>query len=43
MNITNVLLDDVLKGKRAVVELTDVQCRQVLLLLVGRIKRENRR
>ena len=43
MNITNVLLEDVLAGKRAVVELTDTQCRQVLLLLVGRIKRENRR
>ena len=43
MYITKVLLDDVLKGKRAVVELSDVQCRQVLLLLVGRIKRENKR
>ena len=43
MNITNVLLDDILKDKRAVVELSDTQCRQVLLLLVGRVKRENRR
>ena len=41
--MTEVLLEDVLAGKRAVVELSDVQCRQVLLLLVGRIKKENRR
>ena len=43
MNITNVLLDDILKGKRAVVELSNDQCRQVLLLLIGRVKKENRR
>ena len=43
MNITNVLLDEVLAGKRSVVELTNDQCRQVLLLLIGRMKRENGR
>ena len=41
--MTEVLLEDVLAGKRAVVELSNDQCRQVLMLLVKRIKRENRR
>ena len=41
--MTEVLLEDVLAGKRAVVELSDTQCRKVLMLLVKRIRRENRR
>ena len=41
--MTEVLLEDVLAGKRAVVEITDTQCRKVLMLLVRRIRRENKR
>jgi len=37
------LLEEVLSGQRAVVELSDQNCRSVLLLLVQRIQRENRR
>ena len=43
MTLQEALLEDLLSGKKAVVELSDSHCRQVLLLLVGRIKRENRR
>ena len=44
MNITNEkLLEEVLSGQRAVVELSDQSCRSVLLLLVQRIQRENRK
>jgi len=37
------LLEEILSSQRSVVELSDQNCRRVLLLLVQRIQRENRR
>ena len=42
-DIDEKILNDLLHDRRSVVELSDERCRRVLLLLVQKLKRENRK